>query len=161
MPATGAICVGDLEIRAHEHAVCVRGSDVPLSMREFEIVRMLAEHPGWVFSASQLSGDPGQGDYSPESVSVLVSRLRHKLAEAGAPDVVETVRGVGYRLHATQPPQGVTGEIADASRALKDAAWQLDEAVIEVEHSGTATQKRAAAEALDAARRSIFASLAE
>lgn len=159
--ATDNICVGDLEVLAREHAVLIHGSEVPLSSREFEIVRMLAEHPGWVFSASQLSGDPEEGDFSPESVSVLVSRLRHKLATAGAPDVVETVRGVGYRLHSARAPHDESSEGASASRELRDAAWQLQEAVIEAEHSGTLDQQRAVVDVLEQARRAVYARLAE
>lgn len=137
----------------------VQGREVALTPREFEIVLMLAEHPGWVFSANQLSGDPEQGDHSPESVSVLVSRLRQKLSEAGASDVVETVRGFGYRLHAELE----TTEEAprEVSRELRDAAWQLQEAAIEVEHSGTPDQQRAAADVLDQARRDLYGCLAE
>jgi len=97
---------------------------------------------------------------SPESVSVLVSRLRHRLAEAGLPDVVETVRGFGYRfrpsLHSDAHP------LADKPTCdLRDAAWLLQEALIEVEHSGSADQKTAVAETIDATRRAIRAKLAE
>ena len=74
-------------------------------LAEFDIVMTLAEHPGWVFSADQLAGDPDQGDYSPESVSVLVSRARHKLNSAGCARVIETVRGLGYRLRPLEPTE--------------------------------------------------------
>lgn len=162
MSSVGDTHIGDVEICAREHAVLVRGNDVALSSREFEILKMLAEHPGWVFSTSQLSKDPEDGDYSPESVSVLVSRIRHKLAEAGAPDVVETVRGVGYRLHSARASaDDPAGGVATVSRELRDAAWQLQEAAIEAEHSGSVEQQHAAAAALEHARRAIFASLAE
>ena len=155
------ICVGELEVRPHEHVVLVRGNEVILSSREFDIVMMLAEHPGWVLSADQLSGDPDEGDYSPESVSVLVSRLRHKLAAAGAEDVIETVRGYGYRLHPLKAPCEEVPAAPGVNRELRDASWQLQEAVIEVEHSGTPEQQRAAIEVLEQARRRLFASLAE
>jgi len=157
----GSIAVGELEIRPHERGVLVRGQDVPLTSAEFDIVMMLAEHPGWVYSAEQLSGDPLEAEMSPESVSVLVSRLRHRLAEAGLPDVIETVRGFGYRLHAPSP-SGEDEPPADAATcALRDAAWQLQETVVEVEHAGTPEQKCAATEALDAARRAIHSAMAE
>lgn len=161
MSAMGIICVGDMEVRSHEHAVLVHGNDVPLSSREFGIVRMLAEHPGWVFSASQLSDDADGGAYSPESVSVLVSRVRHKLAAQGAQDAVETVRGVGYRLRAAKAPHVAAPESDGVSRELRDAFWLLQEAVIEVEHSGSAEQQHAVVELLEGARRATFASLAE
>ncbi len=154
------VVVGGLEIRPLERVVLVDGHDVPLTTAEFDIVMMLVEHPGWVYSADQLSGDPVEGDLSPESVSVLVSRLRHKLSEAGLSDLIETVRGFGYRLRA---PSGASEErTGDATACeLRDAAWQLQEAVIEVEHSGTPAQQRAAVDALEIARRIVYSALAE
>jgi len=159
--ASDIISIGDIEIRPHEHAVLVAGSEVTLTPREFEIVMMLAEHPGWVFSASQLADDSGRSEYSPESVSVLVSRLRQKLASAGLVDAVETVRGFGYRLHAPAGSDVESAEGAGGRRELRDALWQLQEAVIEVEHAGSPEQRDAVRGILDASRRAIHASLAE
>lgn len=161
MPEQDSLLIGDLEIRPHERTVLVHGQEVALTSREFEIVMIMAEHPGWVFSATQLTGDPDAGDYSPESVSVLVSRVRQKLAAAGAIDLVETVRGFGYRLRASAASGEEGSAASSASRDLRDASWQLQEAVIEVEHSGSSEQQRAVTELLDQARRSVFASLAE
>lgn len=162
LPASeDSIRVGEVEVRPHEHAALVRGQEVPLTSREFDIVMMLAEHPGWVFSASQLAGESEEGDYSPESVSVLVSRLRQKFATAGASDVVETVRGFGYRLHSSESQDDSPQLHAGANRELRDAAWQLQEAVIEVEHAGNAGQQRAVSVLLEKARRDVFASLSE
>ncbi len=160
MALSGDICVGDLELRPHERALLVRGAGVGLTSREFDIVMMLAAHPGWVFSADQLSSDPEEGDRSRESVSVHVSRLRHKLAEAGAPDAIETVRGFGYRMRGALPSEEDEGR-AQASRGMRDALWQLTEAVFEVEYSGNEAQQAAAQEVLESARRSLFASLAD
>ncbi len=162
MPPSDNMSVGALEVRPHERSVLVRGHNAPLSSAEFDILMMLAEHPGWVFSADQLSRDSDQGACSPESVSVLVYRLRQKLAEAGAPDVVETVRGLG--LPASAPPATPTASPRTPRkrrRGLRDACWQLHEAVLEVEHSGTPEQQRAVTELLDQARRTAYSSLAE
>jgi DNA-binding winged helix-turn-helix (wHTH) protein len=159
--ASDIISIGDIEIRPHEHAVVVSGREVALTPREFEIVMMLAEHPGWVFSASQLADDSGQSEYSPESVSVLVSRLRQKLASAGVVDAVETVRGFGYRLHASTGSDAESVDGSGARRELRDALWQLQEAVIEVEHAGSAEQREAVRGILDASRRAIHSSLAD
>ncbi len=156
-----SISVGDLEIRPREHAVFASGREVPLTSREFEIMMKLAEHPGWVFSASQLADDDGQSDFSPESVSVLVSRVRQKLASAGAADLVETVRGFGYRLHAPRDSDAETITATTARRELRDALWQLQEVVIEVEHSGSPEQRTIVHEILDSSRRAIHASLAD
>ena len=77
--------------------VCER-APVALSSKEFDIVVMLAEHPGWVVSADQLSREAEESGCSPEPMSALVCRLRQRLAEAGASEVVETVRGLRYWL---------------------------------------------------------------
>jgi DNA-binding winged helix-turn-helix (wHTH) protein len=161
VPPSGNISVGELEVRPHEHSVLVRGRHVPLSSKEFDIVMMLAEHPGWVFSADQLSGDPVESGCSPESVSVLVYRVRQKLTEAGASDVVETVRGLGYRIRSSSEPYDELSQAEAARRELRDACWQLQEAVTEVDHSGSLEQRREVAAVLEEARRAVYTSLAE
>lgn len=149
-------------VRPREHVVEVLGNELDLTSREYEIVLRLAEHPRWVFSAEQLSGDGEDSEYSPESVSVLVSRLRHKFALAGAPDVLETVRGVGYRLHAPSRLSDDAAECCDApSVALHEAMWNLQEAVVQAEHSDSEQTHQAAADALEAARSTILARLEE
>jgi DNA-binding winged helix-turn-helix (wHTH) protein len=161
MPASDDIIAGAVVVHPHEHRAVVRGCELDLTCREFEIVRRLVEHPGWVFSSEQLSSDETEADYSPESVSVLVSRLRRKLAGAGVPDAIETVRGFGYRLRVpASEGAGTDGAAADARTRVRDALWHLQEAALEVEHAGTDAQRRTAAEALEAARRIIGDALA-
>jgi len=153
------IAASGLVVRPHEHVVMVQGRELDLTSREFEMVSKLVQHPGWVFSAEQLSTDNESTDYSPESVSVLMSRLRRKLERAGAPDVVETVRGVGYRLRV--PPRGSQEPVSDGTHCstLLEASWRLQEAVLEAERSGTAAQRQSAIDALDDARRAIYEAL--
>lgn len=154
------VTVSGLVVRPREHVVVVRGHELEFTPREFGIVMKLVAHPGWVFSAEQLSVDDELNDYSPESVSVLVSRLRRKFAHVGALDVIETVRGVGYRLQGsrrsvqwpTSPEEGLPG-------ALHDASWHVQEAVIEVDRTGTDEQKQAALDALEKARAAIHEAL--
>jgi DNA-binding winged helix-turn-helix (wHTH) protein len=144
-----------LPVDVHERTVALEGREIDLTSREFEIVRRLATHPGWVFSAEQLCADDGGADYSPESVSVLVSRLRRKLADAGAPDLVETVREFGYRMRRESRETSGDRDDADAREALLDASWRLQEAVVRVERTGACEQMERAAEVLEAARHSL------
>ena len=137
------------------------GVPVELTSREFEILARLAEHPGWVFSADQLAEDSDAREYSSESVSVHMSRLRHKLSATGAPDAVETVRGFGYRLRAGDADDAGVEPASGVDRSLRDALWQLSEAVHEVEHAGGPTQRLAASDSLERARREIYAILAK
>jgi len=139
---------GGLVVDTHRHTVRFGDAEVELTCRECEILEMLAEHPGWVYSPGQLAEDPVEGEHSSEAVSVLVARIRHKLADVGAQDVVQTVRGFGYRLR-TEHAADRAVELVDADRTMRDAAWRLHERVIALEHRGTAEQHRQAAEILD------------
>ena len=92
-------------IRLHEmvinptrHEVRVGGSFVTLTATEFSILHFLAKRPGWVFTREQIIDFVKGSDYpvTDRSVDVQVVGLRKKLGEAG--DLIETVRGVGYRF---------------------------------------------------------------
>ena len=65
---------------------------------EFNILKFLAQRPGWVFTRSQIVDNVRGSDYhvTERSVDVHILSLRKKLGDFG--DVIETVRGVGYRF---------------------------------------------------------------
>ncbi len=82
-------------------AVSVRGVQVDLTAKEFEILRMLAEHPGRVYTKAQIYehvwGEEAFGDLS--TVQVHIRRLRTKIEEhAEEPTLITTVWGIGYRF---------------------------------------------------------------
>lgn len=85
-----------LDVRAHE--VWVGASLVPMTPREFELLRLLLERRGEVLSADAISTQVwGYETFGSHNfVEAQVSRLRAKLRAAGAPEVIRTVRGVGY-----------------------------------------------------------------
>jgi two-component system, OmpR family, alkaline phosphatase synthesis response regulator PhoP len=89
---------GDLVIHTGHHEVRVSNQPVPLTPTEFRILHLLAQRPGWVFSRYQIV-DGARGDdagVTERSVDVHIAALRRKLGtQAG---IIETVRGVGYRL---------------------------------------------------------------
>ena len=91
-----------LEIDSIARRVVVRGRDVDLTAREFDLLRFLARHPDQVFTRDQLMdrvwGFPFYSDTS--TVTVHVRRLRAKIERDGSkPDWIQTVWGVGYRFH--------------------------------------------------------------
>jgi two-component system alkaline phosphatase synthesis response regulator PhoP len=89
---------GDLSIRPGRHEVLVTGRPVQLTLTEFRILHLLAQRPGWVFTRSQII-DATQGDeasVTARSVDVHIVSLRRKLGPSG--DVIETIRGIGYRF---------------------------------------------------------------
>ena len=76
--------------------VRVKGQLVELSAREFTLAETLLRHPGQVMSREQLLSHVWGYDYDPGSniVDVYIGYLRKKLGS----DLIETVRGMGYRL---------------------------------------------------------------
>jgi DNA-binding response OmpR family regulator len=95
--------VGDLELDRPRREVRVRGRHVELTFSEFELVQALMTRPGDLFTRDQLLraiwGDSAYRD--PRGIDVHVRHLREKLEERPeAPQLLLTVRGVGYRLAA-------------------------------------------------------------
>ena len=92
---------GDLRIDFEKRQVEVRGEPVRLTYVEFEILAGLARSPGRVFSRTMLLervwGDSAYRD--PRTVDVHIRHLREKLEQdARHPELIFTVRGVGYRF---------------------------------------------------------------
>lgn len=87
-----------LSLRARE--VRVEGAPVALTLREFELLRLLPEHRGEVLTADDIARSIwGYETFGSRNfVESHISRLRSKLARANADDVVTTVRGVGYMV---------------------------------------------------------------
>jgi DNA-binding response OmpR family regulator len=95
------IDVGDLQIDFEKRSVTVRGEPAQLTYVEFEILAALARAPGRVFSRTMLLervwGDAAYRD--PRTIDVHIRHLREKLeAEPKTPELILTVRGVGYRF---------------------------------------------------------------
>jgi two-component system alkaline phosphatase synthesis response regulator PhoP len=90
--------VGDLRFDLTRHQASVSGKRVELTATEFELLLVLARRPGWVFSRSQLidSLRDGQHVITDRAIDVQIANVRKKLGPSG--ELVETVRGVGYRM---------------------------------------------------------------
>ena len=87
-----------LLIDIQRHEATVDGVRVELTASEFKLLLLLARKPGWVYSRDQIIEYLRGPNYpvTDRSVDVLVHGIRNKLGEAGR--VIETVRGIGYRL---------------------------------------------------------------
>lgn len=88
--------LGALDIDLAARAVNRNGRRVDLTAREWALFEVLLQHPGAILSKPQIEDHLYAFDAEVESntIEVHVSRLRKKLGQ----DVIETVRGVGYRL---------------------------------------------------------------
>ncbi len=89
---------GALTILPTRHEVRLEDRPVDLTATEFSVLTVLARRPGWVFTRNQIIEAVRGDDYAvtDRSVDVHITGLRRKLGVAG--DLIETVRGVGYRF---------------------------------------------------------------
>jgi DNA-binding response OmpR family regulator len=89
-----------LEVRPEEHAALVDGRPLSLTVRELQLLTMLATHPHRILTREELYTEVWGGSlrHSDRSVDVYVSRLRAKL-DAALPDrrLIHTHNGIGYR----------------------------------------------------------------
>ncbi|HNV41607.1 MAG TPA: response regulator transcription factor [Ornithinibacter sp.] len=96
---TGPITAGALVIDEVTYSVRLRGRLLDLTYKEFELLKYLAQHPGRVFTRSQLLQEVWGYDYfgGTRTVDVHVRRLRAKLG-TDYEVLIGTVRNVGYRF---------------------------------------------------------------
>lgn len=100
-PGPRRTAYGPLVVEHDARRVTVAEAELSLTRREFELLATLAGHPGWVYSRDHLLlevwGIDG-GSIETRLVDQHIANLRRKLVAAGAGDVLQTVRGFGYRL---------------------------------------------------------------
>ncbi len=89
----------NVEMDLLRHQLRVSGRDVRVTNREFQILEMLLRNAGRIVTRNMLLEGVWDYRFDPQTniVDQHVSRLRQKLNEAGADDIIETVRGLGYR----------------------------------------------------------------
>jgi DNA-binding response OmpR family regulator len=87
-------------MRPRAHEVTVNEQPVHLTPREFAVLRMLLEHRGEVVTPDAISQVQwGHATFGIRNfVEAHVSRVRAKLRAAGADGVIQTVRGIGYKV---------------------------------------------------------------
>lgn len=99
---TENIRLGKLEIDLSERSVIIDRTKIMLTNREFEILYLLAQSPGRIFSKEQIYDivwqEPYSGDYN-----IVMSHIRHireKIEDnPGKPLYIQTVWGIGYRFN--------------------------------------------------------------
>lgn len=96
--AAESLTAGEVCLQPGRHTVTVAGQEVALTLKEFELLRLLMGSPGRVFTRDMLIETLWGYDFDGETrtVDVHVRTLRQKLGSAAG--IIETVRGVGYRL---------------------------------------------------------------
>ena len=94
------IVMGDLILDTEQHRLSINDKPVEVSPTEFRLMHFFMTHPNKVYSRSQLLDQVwGRSVYIEErTIDVHIRRLRKILEEFGREDIVQTVRGFGYRF---------------------------------------------------------------
>lgn len=89
---------GIIELNAETHRVLVSGYEIVLTLKEYDLLHLFLKNQGIVFTRDQLLEKVWGTDFIGETrtVDVHIGTLRTKLGDAG--NLIETVRGVGYRM---------------------------------------------------------------
>jgi two-component system OmpR family response regulator len=92
---------GSLSVNLVSREVQRAGKPVELTAREFALLSYLLRSPGQTFTRAQICEQVWNYHFDPGTnlVDVYVQRLRRKLESEGDAPLIETVRGVGYRIH--------------------------------------------------------------
>ncbi|MBQ9430876.1 MAG: response regulator transcription factor [Kiritimatiellae bacterium] len=104
MPAPGIFCIGEAKIDARRFLVFAPDKpEQSLTIRELGLLRTLAEHPGEVMTRDALLNKVWGLDYSGtnRTLDQHIMQIRRKLGSSG--NLIETLRGVGYRLKENKP----------------------------------------------------------
>jgi two-component system OmpR family response regulator len=96
------IKVGDLEMDLLARTVCRAGTEIDLQPREFQLLEFLMRHAGQSVTRTMLLEKVWEYHFDPQTnvIDVHISRLRSKIDKGFPRQMLQTVRGAGYRLEA-------------------------------------------------------------
>ena len=111
-PSLKEIRSGEVVINEDSYTAKIKGRSLDLTFKEFELLKYLAQHPGRVFSRSQLLQEIWGYDYfgGTRTVDVHIRRLRSKLGPEFE-SIIDTVRNVGYRFAITNAGADTASDI--------------------------------------------------
>ncbi|MCL1063447.1 response regulator transcription factor [Shewanella benthica] len=99
-PTETKLSVGNLVMELLTRKVTLDGSELMLQPKEFQLLKYLMEHPNQVVSRTLLFEAVWDYHFDPRTnvIDVHIAKLRRKFEELGFGELIETVRGAGYRL---------------------------------------------------------------
>lgn len=94
-----ALKIDDLEIHFQKSKVYYKNEEIPLTNKEFEIVKLLSMHPGQTFTRENIYELVWEDNayFDNQTITEHIKRIRSKLHAAGSPDYIQTIWGVGYK----------------------------------------------------------------
>ncbi|RKN06809.1 response regulator transcription factor [Streptomyces radicis] len=114
------LSLGPVVVELATRQVSVDGRPVTLTRKEFDLLALLAQRPGVVFRREQIISDVWQTSWegTARTLEVHIASLRSKLRR---PELVETVRGVGYRLAIPPAPSAPSAPPAPSAPSTPPA----------------------------------------
>ncbi|PZE74714.1 response regulator transcription factor [Curtobacterium sp. MCBD17_019] len=100
---SGVLQVGAIRMDVERHTVTVDGAETPMPLKEFELLELLLRNAGRVLTRGQLIDRVWGSDYfgDTKTLDVHIKRIRSKIERTpSVPEVLVTVRGLGYRIEA-------------------------------------------------------------
>lgn len=106
--AADLLKVGDLQMDIQHRHVSRAGKNIALSPREFDVLQVLMEEPGRVFSRTELCERIWHRDheYDTRTVEIFITRLRKKVDAGPLPPLIHTLRAAGYTIRPPLEPGG-------------------------------------------------------
>jgi DNA-binding response OmpR family regulator len=100
--AADLLKVGDLQMDVQHRHVSRAGKEIALSPREFDVLQVLMQEPGRVFSRTELCERIWQREheYDTRTVEIFIARLRKKIDAGANVPLIHTLRYVGYTIRA-------------------------------------------------------------
>ncbi|MEG1720580.1 MAG: response regulator transcription factor, partial [Pseudoflavonifractor sp.] len=98
---SNSFACGDLLLDCESVTAKVGGVEVPITAREFEILKLLMAHPNKVFTREQLYERVWGGEFfgDDNTVNVHISNLRAKFAKVSDKEYIKTVWGIGFKMN--------------------------------------------------------------
>jgi len=103
-----SLAVGPLAFNRQSLRFSVNGEDIAMTAKELAIIELLMSHPGTLFSRERILSNVWGLNMDPLTnvVDVYIGKLRKKIDGGGSKSMIETVRGLGYRLNIDRQEAG-------------------------------------------------------
>jgi DNA-binding response OmpR family regulator len=99
------ITCGDITLDTVSHLAYRFGQEIELTTKEYALLEYLMRHKNRILSRSMIIQHVWKHNFDPESniIDVYIKRLRNKIEKDGTPRVIQSIRGVGYRVREKAP----------------------------------------------------------
>ena len=94
------LSIADLQLDLMQHKICRAGKQIELSKKEFDLLRFMLQHSDEIISRRQIASEVWRINFDTDTnfIDVAIRRLRNKIDDNCELKLINTIRGVGYKL---------------------------------------------------------------